>query len=61
MTTEQPKKHKSFEHYCTCGGYAYEMNGRNPEQPHMIWCPQRDEWIAWKQSLKNTPTSDKLL
>lgn len=33
--------------YCTCGGYAWSMNGRDPEQPHMEWCPKFDEHATW--------------
>jgi hypothetical protein len=37
----------SFDNYCTCGGYAWQMNGRPEAQPHMSWCPQREEYAAW--------------
>lgn len=52
MTLEEALKLRRFEHPCTCGGYACSMNGRNPEQPHMAWCPQLPEWTAWKEALK---------
>jgi len=52
MTREGALNLKSFKHYCICGGYAYEMNGRNPEDPHTYWCPQREEWMEWKDALK---------
>jgi len=37
----------SFKNYCTCGGYAWQMNGRPEAQPHMEWCPQRQEYAEW--------------
>jgi len=37
----------TFKHHCTCGGYAYDMNGRNPDAPHMAWCPQLEEYAQW--------------
>lgn len=40
-----------FRNYCTCGGFAWTMNGRNPEQPHMAWCPQLTEYAQWWRSL----------
>jgi hypothetical protein len=38
---------ETFEHYCTCGGFAWQMNGRPEAQPHMTWCPQYDEYAEW--------------
>ena len=39
----------SWDNYCNCGGYASSMNGRNPEHPHLSWCPQYEEWEKeWK-------------
>ena len=46
---EQAEQLKSFERYCTCGGFAWAMNGRPESDPHMSWCPQKpqyDEWYA---------------
>lgn len=40
---------ESYKHYCNCGGYAPSMNGRDPEDPHMIWCAQRAEFMQRKQ------------
>lgn len=37
----------TFEHHCTCGGYAWRMNGRDPRQPHMSWCPQAEEYAEY--------------
>lgn len=37
----------SFGNYCNCGGYAWQMNGRPEAQPHMDWCPQREEYAEW--------------
>lgn len=55
MTYEEAKALKSFKHHCTCGGYAHSVNGRNPEQPHMDWCPQLPQWLEWKAALANKP------
>jgi len=41
----------SFKHFCTCGGFAWTMNGRDPASPHLSWCPQRQEYAAWWSSL----------
>lgn len=46
----------------TCGGYAWQMNERPEAQPHMDWCPQRDEyaeWFKWKEydARNNTGTT----
>ena len=35
---------RSYQNYCTCGGYAHTMNGRNPEHPHKSWCAQYKEY-----------------
>lgn len=55
MTHEEALMLKSFKHYCMCGGYAWDMNGRDPEQPHMSWCPQREEYGEWREALKRLP------
>ena len=52
MTQEDARSLKSFENYCTCGGYAWQMNGRPQNQPHMEWCPQREEYIEWWNALR---------
>lgn len=38
---------KTFKNHCTCGGYASSMNGRDRADPHMAWCPQREEYLEW--------------
>lgn len=45
--TEPANKLISFKNYCTCGGYAWQMNGRPESSPHMAWCPQREEYAIW--------------
>lgn len=45
-TQRSPRLH-SFKNYCMCGGYAWQMNGRSQEQPHMTWCPQYAEYAEW--------------
>jgi hypothetical protein len=37
----------AFKNYCTCGGYAWRMNGRDPADPHMDYCRQREEYLEW--------------
>lgn len=44
MTLDEAKNLKSYDHHCTCGGYAASMNGRDPRHPHMDWCPQRQQF-----------------
>lgn len=33
----------SFNNYCNCGGFAATKNERPMADPHMAWCPQREE------------------
>jgi len=47
MTREEAFKLKSFKQPCTCGGYAHSVNGRKPADPHMSWCPQREQYNEW--------------
>jgi len=42
---------KRFRSSCTCGGYAWAMNGRNPMRPHMSWCPQYSEYNEWADAM----------
>lgn len=51
MTRTEAENLKSFQHYCTCGGYAHSMNGRPAKQPHMTWCPQFNEYAEWYSAL----------
>ena len=51
MTKEEAQQLKTFKNYCTCGGYAWQMNGRPEAQPHMAWCPQSEEYAEWYQAL----------
>lgn len=49
MTKEEAEQFKCFDHICTCGGFAWMMNGRPESDPHTPWCPQKpqyDEWYA---------------
>jgi len=49
----------SFEYGCMCGGYAWRMNGRDPKQPHMDWCPQHAEYAEYvaKFGIPGQPTN----
>ncbi len=51
MTKEEALKLKTFKEYCTCGGYAWKMNGRPESHPHMDYCPQRDEYEEWYNAI----------
>ena len=51
MTREEAKALKSFTNRCTCGGYAWTLNGRPESQPHMTWCPQYAEYAEWYSAL----------
>lgn len=51
MSPQEAVSLKSFKNLCTCGGFAYSMNGRNPKQPHMDWCPQVVEFAEWRAAM----------
>ena len=40
----------SFVNPCTCGGFAWTMNGRDEADPHMDWCPQAEEYKKWYEA-----------
>lgn len=52
MTPKEARELRTFKNYCNCGGFAYTMNGRNPQDPHMHWCAQRAEWLEWSEAMK---------
>ncbi len=56
MTYEEAKNLLVFDEPCTCGGYAWTMNGRDPNNPHMAWCPQREQYMEWKKAMNNGKT-----
>ena len=45
----------TFTNTCTCGGFAWALNGRPQAQPHMDWCPQADEYKAWYAAVHGEP------
>lgn len=51
MNKEEAQKLKTFKNYCTCGGSAWNMNGRDKRRPHMAYCPQREEYNEWYDAL----------
>ncbi len=51
MSPQEAASLKSFKNFCTCGGFAWSMNGRNPKQPHMDWCPQAAEFAEWRAAM----------
>lgn len=51
MTREEALALKSFKNHCNCGGFAWQLNGRPQSQPHMGWCPQRQEYAEWWRAL----------
>ncbi len=53
MTKQEAENLKTFQNYCTCGGYAWQMNDRRGCDPHMPWCPQKNEYDEWHKA-KNT-------
>lgn len=53
MTYEEANNLKTFKNYCTCGGYAASMNGRDKRHPHMDYCPQRPEFEQWQAALES--------
>lgn len=48
---KENEKMTSFKHVCNCGGYAWQLNHRPEKQPHMIWCPQFNEYAEWYKAL----------
>jgi len=52
MTYEEAVNLKRFDHHCTCGGFAARMNGRDPDDPHMAWCPQQPQHAEYIAALK---------
>jgi len=60
MTKEEAEKLKAFENTCTCGGYAWSVNGRPEAQPHMAWCPQAAEYAEWYKAIHHkAPCKDR--
>lgn len=53
MTKIEAENLKTFKHRCNCGGYAWTMNGRPENQPHMSWCPQFHEYRIWYKALNS--------
>lgn len=53
MTKEEAMKLKSFDRYCTCGGYAHSMNGRPASNPHADWCKQKPQYDAWYKAMNS--------
>lgn len=51
MTQEEALKLRRFDHHCTCGGYAYSMNGRDPARPHMAYCLQGKQYNEWYDAI----------
>lgn len=53
MTYEEAKELIFFKDYCTCGGFALSLNGRDPARPHMSWCDQEDEYNEWYDAINS--------
>lgn len=51
MTKEEALKLVFFDHYCTCGGFAWPTSGRDPRRPHTDWCPQMKQYNEWYDAL----------
>lgn len=58
MTKTEAENLKTFKNSCTCGGYAWNINGRPREQPHMSWCPQYNEYGEWFMALQSNRARD---
>lgn len=54
MTREEALNLKTFNEYCTCGGFAWSMNGRDPRNPHTDYCPQREQYNEWYRLVHST-------
>lgn len=57
MTKQEALDLKTFDHYCTCGGFACSINGRDPRNPHMAWCPQMPQYVEWYEALHSKDQS----
>lgn len=55
MTKQEAEALKRFKDYCTCGGFAWQMNGRKESSPHMEWCPQAKEYAEWWDAMNTAP------
>lgn len=55
MTHAEAVNLKSFKNYCNCGGAHWQMNGRSEAQPHLDWCPQREEYAEWYKAMQSAP------
>lgn len=53
MTKEEAKKLKKFDYLCTCGGYAWSMNGRSEANPHMLYCKQKQQYDEWYKAINS--------
>lgn len=51
MTREEALALRTYTHTCTCGGYAFSLNGRDPRRPHMEYCLQREQYNEWYDAL----------
>lgn len=57
MTREEAEKLVTFRYSCTCGGFAWTMNGRPKSDPHMEWCKQKPEYDEWYAAMQKPITS----
>ena len=53
MTKKEAEELTTFKNSCNCGGFAWSMNGRPQEQPHMTWCPQYEEYQEWFSAINS--------
>jgi hypothetical protein len=58
VTHDEAMALRTFKNYCTCGGFAWQMNGRPESQPHMSWCPQAEEYAEWYAAQQPTRTTE---
>jgi len=58
VTTEEADALVVFDNGCTCGGYAWRMNGRPESQPHQDWCPQHKQYGEWFRAKTKTDAKD---
>lgn len=59
MTYEEAVNLVSYKNYCTCGGFACGLNGRDPRHPHMEWCPQLAEFEEREAALERGSEAGK--
>jgi len=54
MTNAEAVALRTFKNYCTCGGFAWTVNGRSHSSPHLRYCQQKKEYREWYDAMYPT-------